>query len=64
MKYPLTNDEWKWVFLAVLMVTIVALGFGLILTRLTGNEMFLPLSGFLWLIFLWFKLIEPIIRRI
>ena len=64
MKYPLSKDEWKCVTVIVIMLTVVCTGLGLIMNEITGQDIWMPLAGFLWLIFLYFQIIAPIIRRI
>lgn len=64
MKYPLSKNEWKWWFLALIVVTIMCAGFGTIMFLITGEETFLLGSAILGMLFIWTKLIMPILDRI
>lgn len=64
MKYPLDKSEWKWLTLTTLMITVFCIGFALIITTITGDDIFRPLTGFVWMLFIYLKIILPVLRRI
>lgn len=64
MKYPLSKDEWKWVILAVIMVTAMCVVFGTIGFIITGEETPFIASAILAMFFIWIKIISPILDRI
>lgn len=64
MKYPLDKSEWKWLTLGALMITVLCIGFALILVTITGDDIFRPLTGIVWIFFMYFKIILPVLNRI
>ncbi len=64
MKQPLDKSEWKWVILAVIMVIAMCLVFGTIAFIITGQETFSIGSAILATLFIWVKIVMPIMDRI
>ena len=64
MKYPLSKSEWKWATVGTFMITMMCLGFALVMVKLTGNEFFLPGTGLVWLFILYIGIVKPILDRI
>ena len=64
MKYPLAKSEWKWFILAVILIIVMCAGFGTIMFLITREETFLIGSAILAVLFIWVRLIIPVLDRI
>ena len=64
MKYPLSKNEWKWWLLCLIMVIVLCGIFGVTMTVITGDDLFVTGAAILATIFIWFKLIQPVLDRI
>ena len=64
MKHPLDKSEWKWFILIIIMIIIMCVGFGTIMFLITREETFLIGSAILAIIFIWGRLIMPLVGRI
>lgn len=64
MKYPLSRSEWIWFTLGIIMIAGMTVGFGLLFSWIMGDKSVIALSAILGLLFIYGKLIIPLLDRI